>query len=66
MDAKRLERLRVEKGISQESFAMQIGVTRQAVWKMESGFMDPSCKVLKAIAKFFNVTTDYLLGMDEK
>ena len=63
MDAKRLEKLRVKKGLSQVEFAAQIGVTRQAVWKMESGFMDPSVKTLKAIAKLFGVTTDYLLGM---
>lgn len=63
MDAKRLEKLRVKKGLSQVEFAERIGVSRQAVWKMESGFMDPSCKTLKAIAKLFGVTTDYLLGM---
>lgn len=63
MDAKRLERLRVEKGMSQVEFAERIGVTRQAVWKMESGFMNPSVETLKLIAKLFGVTTDYLLGM---
>ena len=63
MDAKRLERVRVEKGMSQVEFAERIGVTRQAVWKMESGFMNPSVETLKLIAKLFGVTTDYLLGM---
>jgi transcriptional regulator with XRE-family HTH domain len=63
MDAKRLEKLRVKKGLSQVEFAERIGVSRQAVWKMESGFMNPSVETLKLIAKLFNVTTDYLLGM---
>ncbi|MGP1365924.1 MAG: helix-turn-helix domain-containing protein [Schwartzia sp. (in: firmicutes)] len=60
---KRLRTLREERGLSQEEVANAIGVSRVAYLKYESGENRPVRK-LKELSRFFNVTTDYLLGND--
>lgn len=53
--------LRRERGISQETLAESVGVSRQAVTKWESGESLPELENLVAIAHFFGVTVDSLL-----
>ena len=61
----RLNRLRRERGLSQEDLAEVVGVTRQAVQKWESGASRPDMDNLAALAQYFDVTLDYLvLGRD--
>ena len=61
----RLNRLRRERGLSQEDLAEVVGVTRQAVQKWESGASRPDMDNLAALAQYFGVTLDYLvLGRD--
>ena len=57
----RLNRLRREKGLSQEDLAEVVGVTRQAVQKWESGASRPDMDNLTALAEYFGVTLDYLV-----
>ena len=45
--------------------ARAIGVTKTAISNYTSGFTGVSADKLIAIAKYFNVSTDYLLGLDE-
>ena len=62
----RLNRLRREKGLSQEDLAEVVGVTRQAVQKWESGASRPDMDNLTALADYFGVTLDYLvLGREQ-
>lgn len=49
-------------GLSQEALAEQVGVSRQAVSKWETGEAEPEISKLKALAAAFGVTTDYLLS----
>lgn len=60
----KLFELRKSKGLSQEALAEKLDVSRQAVSKWETGDAFPEAAKLLAIAKLFDVTTDYLL--DEK
>lgn len=61
----RLYKLRRERGISQEELAGVVGVSRQAVQKWESGASRPDMENLVAIARYFDVTLDYLIqGME--
>ena len=61
----RLNRLRRERGLSQEDLAEVVGVTRQAVQKWESGASRPDMDNLAALARYFGVTLDHLvLGRD--
>lgn len=54
--------LRKEKGVTQEEMAAELGVTAAAVSKWENGYMLPDVLMICALADFFGVTTDALLG----
>lgn len=58
----RLVNLRKEKGITQEEVARAMNVTPQSVSKWEKDISAPDISILIELAKFYNVTTDYLLG----
>lgn len=49
-------------GMSQEALAEELGVSRQAVSKWETGDAVPEIGKLLALAKTFDVTTDWLLS----
>ena len=61
----KLQKLRKEKGLTQEELAASLYVSRTAISKWESGRGYPNIESLKAIAKFFSVTVDELLSTDE-
>ncbi len=52
-------------GLSQEALAEQLGVSRQAVSKWETGDAVPEIGKLLLLAKQFDVTTDWLLSEEE-
>jgi len=54
--------LRKQKNITQEELAAELGVTAAAVSKWENGYTLPDILMLSALADFFVVTTDELLG----
>ena len=63
--ADNLKRLRKQREITQEDLANFIGVSFQAVSKWERGEGYPDITILPAIANYFNVTLDELVGMNE-
>ena len=58
--------LRDKAGISQMALAHQIGVSRQAVSRWESGDTTPSTDKLKALAKIYDVSLDWLCNDSDK
>lgn len=60
-----LKDLRMEKGLTQEELAKQINFSLSVVNKWENGKKNPSVDAIKVLAKFFNVSADYLLGLEE-
>ena len=55
-------KLRKIKGLTQESFALEVGVSRQSVYKWESGQSYPDVEKLLKIARTFGVTVDDMLN----
>ena len=57
-----IKKLRTENNVTQDALATAIGVTPQAIsrWEAEGGY--PDIELLPAIADFFSVSTDELLG----
>ena len=62
----RLKDLRVERGLTLEQLAEQTGLSKSALGKYETDdFKDISPFSIVTLAKFYGVSTDYLLGMTE-
>ena len=62
----RLKQLRIHKGLTQEQLAKRLGVTRGALSMYESGLRQPSYDVLIEYSLVFNVSCDYILGVEHK
>ncbi|MCL2518978.1 MAG: helix-turn-helix domain-containing protein [Oscillospiraceae bacterium] len=60
----KIKQLRKKSNVTQEKFADYLGITFQAVSRWESGICYPDLELLPAIANYFGVTTDELLGVD--
>lgn len=58
----RLKELRQEVGITQTALASEIGATQRQVSFWEKGQIEPNIFWLSALADFFNVSVDYLIG----
>lgn len=62
----RLRQLRSDWGLSQAALADGLCVSRSCVKNWELGDSTPTMEMLGDIALFFRVSTDYLLGLDER
>lgn len=60
----KIKSLRTARGISQIELANVLGVTKQCVSNWENDNIQPSIDMLVKLALFFNVSTDYLLGLE--
>ena len=59
---KTIKELRLEEGISQRELGNRLNVCNQTVSFWESGQREPDLDTLIKIAKYFQVSTDFLLG----
>ena len=62
MLSNRLKQLRIEKGKTQKEMAKDLGTTDVSIGRYEKGEREPKTDMLNALANYFDVTTDYLLG----
>lgn len=60
----KLRKLRKDKKITQQQLADRLGITKAMVSAYENGIQLPSYDILIKIAAIFNVSTDYLLGIE--
>lgn len=60
----RLKELREEKGLSVNFLAKELKVSHASIIRWESGERVPSIDNLYLIATYFNVTADYLIGLE--
>ena len=61
----RIKLLRQKRGVIQEILAAELGITQQMLSKYERDITLIKVDILKKIAAYFNVTTDYLLGVSD-
>ena len=61
----RLTECRELLGISKQKASKMIGVSQPTYLRYESGEREPSIHVLREIAKVFNTSVDYLLGISD-
>lgn len=60
----RIKELRISNGLTQVELATGLNVTKQCVSNWENNNIQPSVDMLIKIAKYFSVSTDYLLCID--
>ncbi|MBQ3220264.1 MAG: helix-turn-helix transcriptional regulator [Clostridia bacterium] len=63
--ADRLLELRKEKNLSQATLAKALGVSFSVVCYWETNRSEPTAPNIVKIAEFFNVSADYLLGLED-
>lgn len=61
----RLKQLRTSRNLSQEQLAKETNLSKSAISFWENGDRIPNGKAIIILAKYFDVTADYLLGIEE-
>ena len=64
--AERLRELRRENKLSMKALAKEIGTSDVAINNWENRINEPKITYLYRLANFFNVSSDYLLGLDNE
>jgi Predicted transcriptional regulators len=63
--ADRIRDLRDKKGYTQDEISRVVGKSREAVSKYEIGEREPDLTSVATLAKYFNVSADYMLGITD-
>lgn len=63
--AERLDLLLKEKSMTKYRLAEETGISKSVISDYCKGKVQPTADVIIVIAKYFGVTTDYLLGLTE-
>lgn len=62
----RLKELREDRGLSQRQLSEQVKLNQANISRWEKGTQKPTSDCIILLAKFFGVTTDYLLGVSDE
>ena len=62
----RLRELRTEKGMSQKELARLLNTTNSSVCDWERGRSEPNLDTVAQLARYFDVSADYLLGLEDE
>jgi len=63
--SKRLALLRAENKISMYRLAQELNISRSTLSHIDTGRLKPSVELLYKLARFFNTSIDYLLGLTD-
>jgi len=64
--AEKIRALRCQKGLTQTEIARRLNISKNSVNVWETGACAPSLINLARLAQIFGVSTDYLLGVNER
>ena len=62
----KLKELRISHGLTQTQLAKELGVSKQCISNWENDNILPSIDMLVHISKYFCISCDYLLELDDK
>ena len=62
----RLKELRQEKNIGQNQLASDLGISNASISYYETGKQEPTASTIIKLANYFNVSSDYLLGIKDE
>ena len=62
----RIRDLREDHDLNQSEVAKYLNVSQPTYSRYESGTLDIPSQVLIALSRYYNVTTDYLLGLTDR
>lgn len=63
---KKLKELRQEKSLRQVDLSLTMSVSKTTICQWETSKQEPSLEDLVKLARFFNVSTDYLLDLEDE
>lgn len=61
-----LKELRTQQNLTHKELAEKIGYSKAIIGFWESGKKEPTARAIIALAKFFEVSADYLLGIEDE
>lgn len=61
-----IKHLRLARNLSQVDLAQALGVTKQSISNWENNNIQPSIDMLVRLSQFFSVSTDVLLGLEQR
>lgn len=62
----RIRNLREDRDLTQNELGAQVNMTQRKISYIERGKYEPSIDDIVSLCKFFNVSSDYLLGLNDK
>lgn len=66
MYGQRLKELRQEKELSQQKLAIELQTSQKNISKYETEYLDLSTDMIIKICKYFDISADYLLGLEDE
>ena len=55
----------MERNVNRDTLAKAVGVDKRTISFWENGVNEPKASYIIKLAKFFEVSTDYLLGLED-
>ena len=62
----RIRNLREDRDLTQSELGAQVNMTQRKISYLERGKYEPSIDDIVSLCKFFDVSSDYLLGLNDK
>lgn len=62
--AKRIRKARIDAGYTQTQITEITGISQSQLTKFETGRLEPNLETLGTLAQFYNVSVNWLLGVD--
>ncbi len=62
----KIKELRTEKGLTQKELSKVLGIGQSTISEWEKGIYEPTASAIKMLAIYFDVSADYLLGLEDE